>query len=246
MIFAAASLPAPPALCIASMADLPRQPLRLFRLVKKHAVKLFNCEDSRYPQAGQTSSRRNTLAARVEGLIREDILRFEEERSLRFHATVDEMMSPVRQGLADHIDNIPKLSEPPTDLKLPIEPDRRALVDSYIQAEFLRTGKPVTRAQIWQKAGYTSPTDFERWQRKDPLTSKSADRNFARLFAATVPAKACARELTPLPDTPAERHAHRVILHVSGRRFEITLHAETREITRGPAKIIEMPGRSAL
>jgi hypothetical protein len=60
------------------------------------------------------------------------------------------------------------------------------------------------------------------------------------------PTKASTRELTPLPDAPPERHAHRVILKVSGRRFEITLYAETREITGGPAKIIEMPGRPTL
>ena len=46
-------------------------------------------------------------------------------------------------------------------------------------------------------------------------------------------------------DSPVERCAHTVTFRIGGRRYEMTWHSEVREITKGPAKIIEMPGRSA-
>jgi hypothetical protein len=53
-------------------------------------------------------------------------------------------------------------------------------------------------------------------------------------------------ELTPKPDLPAAHHPQRVVLTIAGKRYEMTLHTEVREITRGPAKVIEMPGRSSI
>ena len=58
-------------------------------------------------------------------------------------------------------------------------------------------------------------------------------------------AKASIEPLVPHPDPPLARHVHSVTLHVGGRRYEMTLHSECREITRGPASVIELPGRSA-
>ena len=52
-------------------------------------------------------------------------------------------------------------------------------------------------------------------------------------------------KLKPQPDPPVERYAHSVTLRIGGRRYEMTWHSEVREIKKGPAKIIEMPGRSA-
>ena len=57
-------------------------------------------------------------------------------------------------------------------------------------------------------------------------------------------AKASIEPLVPHPDPPLNRHVHSVTLHVGGRRYEMTLHSECREITRGPASVIEMPGSS--
>ena len=51
-------------------------------------------------------------------------------------------------------------------------------------------------------------------------------------------------ELTPQPDPPAERCAHKITMHVGGTRFELTPYTEVRAITRGPAKVIEMPIRA--
>jgi hypothetical protein len=52
-------------------------------------------------------------------------------------------------------------------------------------------------------------------------------------------------ELKPQPDPPVERCAHTVTFRIGGRRYEMTWHSEVREITKGPAKIIEIPGRSS-
>ena len=51
-------------------------------------------------------------------------------------------------------------------------------------------------------------------------------------------------ELKPQPDPPVKRFAHTVMLRIGGRCYEMTWRSEFREITKGPAKIIEMPGRS--
>ena len=53
-------------------------------------------------------------------------------------------------------------------------------------------------------------------------------------------------ELTPRPDPPAEHHTHKVMLHIGGKRYELTSRVELREIAKGPAKIIEMPGRAVI
>jgi hypothetical protein len=55
-------------------------------------------------------------------------------------------------------------------------------------------------------------------------------------------ARASVKELTPLPDPPAGGSTRRVIMHVGGKRFELTCRIEVRAIPREPAKVIEMPG----
>jgi hypothetical protein len=52
-------------------------------------------------------------------------------------------------------------------------------------------------------------------------------------------------ELKPQPDPPVERCAHTVTFRIGGRRYEMTWHSEVREITNGPAKVIEMAERPA-
>ena len=53
-------------------------------------------------------------------------------------------------------------------------------------------------------------------------------------------------ELTPPPDPPAARCTYRIIMNVFGKRFELTRHVEVREVTKGPAIVIEMPRRRAM
>ena len=55
-------------------------------------------------------------------------------------------------------------------------------------------------------------------------------------------AKAAIESLTPQSDPPLERHVRTVTLNIGGRRYEMTMHSEFREITKGPARVIEMPG----
>jgi hypothetical protein len=58
-------------------------------------------------------------------------------------------------------------------------------------------------------------------------------------------AKVPIESLTPQSDPPLERHVHTVTLRIGGRRYETTWHWEVREITKGPAQVIQMPGPSA-
>ena len=60
------------------------------------------------------------------------------------------------------------------------------------------------------------------------------------------PGDATIEELTPQPDTPAAHHEKSIVLAIAGKRYEFTLHTEVREITRGPAKVIEIEARSSV
>ena len=53
------------------------------------------------------------------------------------------------------------------------------------------------------------------------------------------------KELTPRPDPSGEGYASEVLMNVGRQRFELTVRVELREIKRGPAEVIQMPGRSA-
>jgi hypothetical protein len=178
LIFAAASTPLPPGFMMWPTPDMPPQPLMLFGIVKRYAIALFACEDSRYPQTEELPSWRDALAIRTEKSVEEGIRRFEKSsRSLRFHASLDEMTAAVRVGLAEHVDKLAKPIDP-----LPL-PDRRAVVDSHIETALRQTGKRMTRTDIWKLVGYKTGAEFEQWQRRDPKTSKAAERNFNRFFA---------------------------------------------------------------
>jgi len=62
--------------------------------------------------------------------------------------------------------------------------DRRAAVDAYIDEVFKKTGKRITRTDIWKAARYKSRTEFERWERKDPKhPNKTAHQHFTRILS---------------------------------------------------------------
>ena len=58
-------------------------------------------------------------------------------------------------------------------------------------------------------------------------------------------AKPPVEPMTPQPDPPLERFERAVTLHIGGRCYQMTWYSEFREITRGPAQVIEMPGRAS-
>lgn len=60
--------------------------------------------------------------------------------------------------------------------------NRRALVDEYITEVLQKTGKRINRTGVWKKAGYSTRTEFERWQRQDHRATKTADENFTRIL----------------------------------------------------------------
>jgi hypothetical protein len=64
------------------------------------------------------------------------------------------------------------------------EAERRVAVNAYIEEVFSRTGKRITRKDIWKSAGYDSRTEFERWERNDPKRpNKAANERFTKILA---------------------------------------------------------------
>ena len=60
---------------------------------------------------------------------------------------------------------------------------RRKEIDEYITEVHRKTGRRITRTEIWKTAGYKSRTEFERWERADPnRPNKAADTAFTRLL----------------------------------------------------------------
>jgi hypothetical protein len=53
-------------------------------------------------------------------------------------------------------------------------------------------------------------------------------------------------ELTPKSNLPAEHYTNKIIMNVFGKRYELTCRVEAREITKGPAQVVEMPRRQAI
>jgi hypothetical protein len=53
-------------------------------------------------------------------------------------------------------------------------------------------------------------------------------------------------ELRPRQDPPAACQTRKIVLTIGRKRYELTMHTEVREINRGPAKLIEMPGRPTI
>ena len=62
---------------------------------------------------------------------------------------------------------------------------RRAAIDGFMAAVAEKTGRKITRKDIWTVAGYKDPTEFERFQRDNPRTTKSATIAFNRILRMT-------------------------------------------------------------
>jgi hypothetical protein len=61
--------------------------------------------------------------------------------------------------------------------------DRRKAVDAYIKEVFIRTGKRITRTDIWKSVHYKSRAEFERWEsRWYEKSGKKPNATANRLF----------------------------------------------------------------
>jgi hypothetical protein len=60
--------------------------------------------------------------------------------------------------------------------------ERRKAVQAYIDEVLEKTGKRITRTDIWKSAHYKTRTEFERWQRNDPKATRAANERFTRLL----------------------------------------------------------------
>ncbi len=62
--------------------------------------------------------------------------------------------------------------------------NNKAAVDEYIAEVFEKTGKKITKKDIWVLAGYGTRTEFERWQRNDrKRRNPSAASKFSKIIS---------------------------------------------------------------
>ena len=59
--------------------------------------------------------------------------------------------------------------------------DQRAVIDAFI-GKLAEAGRKITRKDIWTAAGYEGATEFERFQRSDVRTTRSAAAAFNRVL----------------------------------------------------------------
>src|ERR1039457_6422185 len=112
---------------------------------------------------------------------------------------------------------------------------RRAAVDAYIEEVLNKTGKKITRTDIWKHARYKSRTEFERWERND---AKNRNRTGHHRFTRVLSEKPHLSELfsRKAPQGPASpriapRQAWCSILHLAGqnsRPRRIKWHPQTK------------------
>ena len=76
--------------------------------------------------------------------------------------------------------------DPPENLKADVQTcgeRRRAAVGAYIAEVLQTTGKRIFFKDIWEKAGYKTRTEFERWKRCDPKhPNQAADKAITRVL----------------------------------------------------------------
>lgn len=60
--------------------------------------------------------------------------------------------------------------------------ERKRAVAEYIAEVSAKTQRRVTRKDLWLAVRYRTATEFERWQRGDPRTTKAAKERFDRLL----------------------------------------------------------------
>jgi lambda repressor-like predicted transcriptional regulator len=90
---------------------MPRQPIRLFRVLTSYAQELFNCEDVHYRSladgADELAMWRSALVPKIEQLVMDNVNQIETPLApLAFHATHDSMRANIREGLHAHIEQL--------------------------------------------------------------------------------------------------------------------------------------------
>ena len=164
----------------------------------------FNEDETRSlaKQSGDLPTRLATLSAeeqereiqfhvdRIKGLHANEAKEWSEWRSqvfLGLAGVSEEKIQFWANAAVEHLAGLPKNSPPvdghqPINFGLTIRDQRKAAINFYIEEVFRVTGKKLRRIDIWTEAGYTTRTEFERWERADPRTTKAADRNFTRIL----------------------------------------------------------------
>jgi hypothetical protein len=105
----------------------PQLPLKLFALLGRYAISLFECEYMQYPKSQERFAWAFDLFEKTTRLVMDKVAQLEAGLSagLTHHATYAEMQVAVRKSLQDHIQDLPKPPAPIVYLPVPpIDNDR--------------------------------------------------------------------------------------------------------------------------
>jgi len=118
------------------------------------------------------------------------------DSAMRFELMQQIRVSSEWQSLAEQS----TIKPPPTESETPAEASEpaaksepvkthRELVDDYIAEVFEKTGRSINREEIWRKAKYQRPREFEYWQFQDPKRkqNRTAHQRFMNLLTVEKP-----------------------------------------------------------
>jgi len=80
---------------------------------------------------------------------------------------------------------LPSIEKRPLAPSIQTPQNNRSRIDAFILSVLEATSERITRTAIWRVAGYGDRTEFERFQREDPKTTRSANENFNRVLTMT-------------------------------------------------------------
>jgi hypothetical protein len=111
-----------------------------------------------------TNSRLRSLDSRI--------ARYKKAKQLKQPGATEAPVQPTRAAS----------EQPPIDGVSGNSAGRRAAINGFISKVAEETGRRITRKDIWTVAGYRNRTEFERFQRGDKRTTRSAASNFQRVL----------------------------------------------------------------
>jgi hypothetical protein len=151
---------------------LKRELRRMEQVCEKQEALFPGVEADSQSDQSDTGRRAATPAeAKGGGLEYIDLLKTELSlRPTRRSSSRTEVRSAVSTAAIEH-----------TVASPPMTPSRRELIDTFI-AKLTEAGRKITRKDIWTVAGYKNRTEFERFQRGDARTTRSAIANFERVL----------------------------------------------------------------
>jgi hypothetical protein len=97
-----------------------------------------------------------------------------------------ELEAQVAESLGSYTEETPSIATVDSQIvpaNVPVPSTTRARIEAFLARVLAATGKSIDRTDFWRVAGYQHRSEFERFQRDDRRTTKSAKRRFEEVLS---------------------------------------------------------------